>query len=83
MAQLVNNSVSALPVAPLATFAATKRKPALGPTLSHSIDATLWLSTGQETLPEQGIGAAKLCLVEVWRSRREACRVSTSLFDAF
>lgn len=54
---------------PLSNYLTTKRKPALGPTLSALVDATLWLAKAEQISSD----GKDVHVAEVFKSRNSAC----------
>jgi hypothetical protein len=75
----VINTTTAMPDGmsnPLSNFVTTKRKPALGPTFSALVDATLWLARADQV----GADGREMYVAEVFKSRNSACSLRFRCF---
>jgi hypothetical protein len=69
--QIINDTVKAIPSAPLSAFATCQVKPALGASMSFLTDCTIFLSKAADLLKDSQIRDSpdKVIVAEVWRSR--------------
>ena len=65
----INSTVASAPSVSLSVFAATKSKPALGPTFTYLCDTTVLLSPAKDLLLQTDGAQGKVIIIEVLRAR--------------